>query len=77
MSSLTPAKTGVAFGAIRSSLVNPYNIQGLAETIIQLLENPLLRKQMGEAGLRCSKTCFTFDQFKVRFASVMEPLLKL
>jgi len=58
-------------------LVDPDNIQELAETIIQLLENPLLRKQMGEAGLRRSKTCFTFDQFKARFSSVMEPLLKL
>jgi phosphatidyl-myo-inositol dimannoside synthase len=57
-------------------LVNPDNIPELAETLIQLLVNPSLRKEMGEAGLRRAKTCFPFDQFKARFASAMAPLLR-
>lgn len=57
-------------------LVNPDHIPELAETLIQLLVNPSLRKEMGEAGLRRAQTCFTFDQFKARFATVIAPLLK-
>jgi phosphatidyl-myo-inositol dimannoside synthase len=57
-------------------LVNPDNIPELAEALVQLLANPPLRKQMGEAGFGRAQTCFTFDRFKVRFASAMAPLLK-
>ena len=57
-------------------LVDQANTQELADVIVLLLQNSLLRKEMGEAGRDRVKAQFSFAQFKTRFASAIRPLLK-
>jgi phosphatidyl-myo-inositol dimannoside synthase len=58
-------------------LVDQGNLEELARALLELLRNPGLRKQMGEAGLERVKTDFSFDRFRARLASVMTPFFSL
>jgi phosphatidylinositol alpha-1,6-mannosyltransferase len=58
-------------------LVDQGNREELAAVLIQLLENPPLREQMGDAGLRRLKALFTFHQFETHLAAILAPFLKL
>jgi phosphatidyl-myo-inositol dimannoside synthase len=58
-------------------LVDQDNVPELAGVLVQLLQNPALRREMGDAGLRRVQTCFSFDQFRSRLAAVMAPLFSL
>jgi glycosyltransferase involved in cell wall biosynthesis len=42
-------------------LVPPGNTENLAEKIVELLENPLLRKLMGEAGMKRAHNMFSLE----------------
>jgi glycosyltransferase involved in cell wall biosynthesis len=56
-------------------LVNQGNTEEIAAVLIQLLQNPPLREQMGDAGLRRLKACFTFAQFQTRLGTILAPFL--
>jgi glycosyltransferase involved in cell wall biosynthesis len=58
-------------------LVDQGNIPELASVLVQLLQNPALRREMGEAGFGRVKTYFSFDQFEPRLAAVMAPFSAL
>jgi phosphatidyl-myo-inositol dimannoside synthase len=58
-------------------LVDQNNIPELACVLVQLLENPALRREMGDAGLRRVESYFSFDQFQTRLASAMAPFFSL
>jgi phosphatidyl-myo-inositol dimannoside synthase len=58
-------------------LVDQDNIPELARVLVQLLHDPALAKQMGDAGLRRLKTCFSFDQFRTRLGAILAPFLAL
>jgi phosphatidyl-myo-inositol dimannoside synthase len=58
-------------------LVDQGNREELAAVLIQLLQNPPLREQMGDAGLRRLKAFFTFHQFQTRLAGILAPFLTL
>ncbi len=58
-------------------LVDQDNIPELARVLVELLRNPALRREMGEAGLRRVNTYFSFDQFQARLAAVMAPFSAL
>ncbi len=52
-------------------LVEYGNVKELANTLITLLENPLLRKRMGKAGRKRVEQLFTFNAMKKRLYSVL------
>jgi phosphatidylinositol alpha-1,6-mannosyltransferase len=58
-------------------LVDQSKPEELGAVLIQLLANPPLREQMGDAGLRRLKVLFTFDQFQTRLAAILAPFLTL
>jgi phosphatidyl-myo-inositol dimannoside synthase len=58
-------------------LVAQGNPEEMAAVLIQLLQNPTLREQMGDAGLRRLKACFTFAQFQTRLGTILAPFLTL
>lgn len=50
--------------------------EALAEKLEALINNPLLRQQMGQAGRQRFEEHFTLDAFEARFANIMEKLIQ-
>jgi glycosyltransferase involved in cell wall biosynthesis len=57
-------------------LVEAYDNKGLAKAISQLLENPELRRQMGENGRRHVDPAFRTETMVKEIAEVYQMLLK-
>ncbi len=54
-------------------LVDQDNVAELGRVLIELLQNQILRKKMGDAGVERLKTYFSFDQFRARLAQALAP----
>lgn len=57
-------------------LVPPNDSQKLAEAILSLLENPLLRQRLGEAGQKRAKEFFTLESYCTKIENVIAKLLE-
>ncbi len=55
-------------------LVSQSDVSGLAEAIVKLLQNPALRRQMGEAGFCRLEEMFSFSRFQARVIQLLQPL---
>jgi len=75
IASVNDAAREVVEDGITGLLVEQSDVAALARDLIQLLGNPTLRREMGEAGWRRCRTQFSFDRFKQRFSEVMRPVI--
>jgi phosphatidylinositol alpha-1,6-mannosyltransferase len=57
-------------------LVDRTDMPALAGTIVRCLEDPSLRKRLGEAGHARLQTMFTFENFRDRLFTAITPLFK-
>ena len=57
-------------------LVPPNDPQKLAEAILSLLEDPVLRRRLGETGQKRVKEFFTLENYLIKIESVMGELLE-
>jgi len=61
----------------RSGLLVPIgDVEGLTEALVQLIENPKLRQEMGEAGRRLAETKFDQDLIVEKLISIYESILQ-
>lgn len=58
-------------------LVTPQDVDSLARAIAQMLENPALARQMGEAGRQHVQTHFTVGQMAGKMEQLYETLLRM
>lgn len=56
-------------------LVDQSDPPSVVHAIAGLLEDPVRRRQMGQAGFERLQTCFSFGKFKERVLSALEPLM--
>jgi glycosyltransferase involved in cell wall biosynthesis len=60
---------------VNGLLVSPGDPQGLADAIIQILENPELAARFREAGLKTVRDRFSWDKISDQFIEVYQEVL--
>lgn len=62
----------VVLDGVTGFIVNPKDIEAMTDRVAQLIEDPGLRRKMGEAGRAHYERCYTIDAYEKRLGEAIE-----